>query len=253
MKIKNIIFGMLTAAACISSGITVSADKITVKTDVYQPDEICGNVNIRSSKTDNVFVKIIKHTPETDVDEKGKSVGYAVYDTYINADYIHVSDIMVFPLEYNNYNYETQMHDGNYEIFIGVHKHLGSDDSNDIAWQKIEIVVGDTNYCGYTTNCTINVDIIENSQAEPSYTVSGKSPNKVYNMTFSSQNSIIGDADNNNSLGIGDAAFIAKMIAIGRVGELPAHADFNGDGRVSIKDAADIAKYIANRKNPTKQ
>ncbi len=248
MKIKNMIFGMFTAITFISSGITVSAEKITVKTDVYQPDEICGYINIRSSKTDNVFVKIIKHTPETDVDENGKSVGYAVYDTYIDKDYIHVSDIMVFPLEYNNYDYELQKNEGNYEVFIGVHKHLGSNEQNDIAWQKIELVVNDTNYCGYTTNYTINVDILENSQSEPSYTVSGKSPNKVYNMTFSSQSSIIGDADNNNTLSISDAAYIAKMIAKGMVADLPSHADFNGDGRVSIKDAADIAKHIASRK-----
>lgn len=245
MKIKNMIFGIFTAAAIFSSGITVSADNITVKTDVYQPDEICGYLNIHSSTIDNVYVKVIKHTPETDIDEGGESIGYPVYDTFIDAVYIHASDIMVFPLEYNNYNYETKKYEGKYDILIGVHKHFGSTDPSDIVYNKVNLVVKDTNYCGYKTKCKINVEIVEDDLDKPLCVESGNDHDKTYNMTFSSVTAIIGDADNNNVLNIRDAAFIARMIAKGKTNELPKHADYNGDGEVTIRDAAAIAIFLA--------
>lgn len=247
MKFKKIIFGLVASAAVFTSGLNVSADKRIVKTDVYQPDEICGYVNIKASTIDDVFVKIIKYTPETDIDEGGKSIGYSVYDTFIDANSVHVSDIIIFPLEYNNYNYETKKAEGNYDILIGVHKHLGSDDPKDIVYDKIELVVGDSNYCGYKTNCNINVEIVSEDLKKPLCTESGKASNKTYDMTFSSLSAVLGDADNNNVLNIRDAALIARYLASGIADQLPSHADYNNDGVVNIRDAAAIAIAMAKR------
>ena len=58
----------------------------------------------------------------------------------------------------------------------------------------------------------------------------------------------VGDANGDGKLNVRDAANIAYMLAVGRVDELPPDADFNGDGKVNVRDAAAIAKYLATGK-----
>ena len=37
------------------------------------------------------------------------------------------------------------------------------------------------------------------------------------------------------------------MLALGSADKLPKKSDFNGDGKINVRDAAAIAKYIASR------
>lgn len=57
-----------------------------------------------------------------------------------------------------------------------------------------------------------------------------------------------GDATGDGKLNVRDAAFIAKMLAQGKVSDLPENSDFNGDGKINVRDAAAIAKFLATGK-----
>lgn len=67
------------------------------------------------------------------------------------------------------------------------------------------------------------------------------------NMTMNVNAYSVGDANSDGKVSIGDAAYIAKMISMRRTNELPSYADYNRDGKINISDAADIAKNIANK------
>lgn len=56
---------------------------------------------------------------------------------------------------------------------------------------------------------------------------------------------IKGDANGDGTVNVRDAAIIAKMLADGTAARLPKSADYNGDGKVSVRDAAAIAKQLA--------
>ena len=58
----------------------------------------------------------------------------------------------------------------------------------------------------------------------------------------------VGDANGDNTLNVRDAAHIAKMLAQGKADELPDSADFNEDGKINVRDAAAIAKFLATGK-----
>ena len=57
---------------------------------------------------------------------------------------------------------------------------------------------------------------------------------------------VTGDTNYDGVLNVRDAAYIAKKLAEGKGNELPMIADFNGDGKVDVRDAAAIARYLAN-------
>ena len=54
-----------------------------------------------------------------------------------------------------------------------------------------------------------------------------------------------GDANLDGKVNVRDAAFIAKFLSLGKYDELCECADFNGDGKVNVRDAAAIASYLA--------
>ena len=54
-----------------------------------------------------------------------------------------------------------------------------------------------------------------------------------------------GDADGDGKVSVRDCAYIAKMLANGKGKDIPLIADFNGDGIINIRDAAAIARKIA--------
>ncbi len=54
-----------------------------------------------------------------------------------------------------------------------------------------------------------------------------------------------GDADGDGKVSVRDCAYIAKMLANGKGKDIPLIADFNGDGKVDVRDAAAIARYLA--------
>ena len=59
---------------------------------------------------------------------------------------------------------------------------------------------------------------------------------------------IQGDSNGDGIVNVRDAAHIAKMLAQGKTSELSSEADFNGDGKVNVRDAAAIAKFLATGK-----
>ena len=56
---------------------------------------------------------------------------------------------------------------------------------------------------------------------------------------------ILGDANGDGKLDVRDAAHIARLLAQRKADKLPKNADFNGDGKVDVRDAAAIAKFLA--------
>ena len=54
-----------------------------------------------------------------------------------------------------------------------------------------------------------------------------------------------GDANGDSKLNVRDAANIAKYASRNKLSLLPANADYNGDGKVNVRDAAAIAKFMA--------
>lgn len=59
---------------------------------------------------------------------------------------------------------------------------------------------------------------------------------------------IIGDANQDGNFNVRDAAFIAKKLAEGKGKELSEISDYNGDRIVNIRDGAAIARYLAEKK-----
>ena len=61
---------------------------------------------------------------------------------------------------------------------------------------------------------------------------------------------IVGDANNDNKLTVSDAAFIARTLAKRETIDAKTNpaADFNGDGKVTVSDAAGIARELAKAK-----
>ena len=57
---------------------------------------------------------------------------------------------------------------------------------------------------------------------------------------------VLGDANDDGKLDVRDAAYIARMLAQRNADKLPAKADFNGDGKIDVRDAAAIARFLAN-------
>ena len=56
---------------------------------------------------------------------------------------------------------------------------------------------------------------------------------------------INGDSNGDGVLNVRDAAYIARMLANGKGKDIPIIADFNGDNKVDVRDAAAIARYLA--------
>ena len=56
---------------------------------------------------------------------------------------------------------------------------------------------------------------------------------------------ILGDANGDGKLDVRDAAHIARLLAQRKADKLPKNADFNGDGKVDVREAAAIAKFLA--------
>lgn len=239
MKFKKIISSLIVVAIIIASTITAHAEKVTVTTDVYLSDDICGYLNIMPVTETDIYVKIYKHTLETD-----KS-GYLVYDSIIRADQVHVGDTYIFPLEYNDYNIETKNYDGSYDIMIGVQKFSTSSNPDSIVYKKINLTVEDINYSGAETLCYVNIALTNENLNSPSCEENGTKFNKTYNMTFSHLSFMSGDANSDNIINVRDCAYIATMLAQGQADKLDLSADFNNDGAVNVRDAANIASSLA--------
>ncbi len=58
---------------------------------------------------------------------------------------------------------------------------------------------------------------------------------------------ILGDANNDGKLDVRDAAYIARILAQRDTEKLPKNADFNEDGQINVRDAAAIARFLAKK------
>lgn len=244
MNIKKLISAFVTSAMVMTSAVTAYAQDVQVDTDVYQPDRICGYLNVDASTEADIYLKVYMHTPET------AEEGYIVYDTVIKADGVHVTDNYVYELEYNSLNIDKGTYDGYYTVVVGVHRHNDNNDPEDIAEIEFPMIVEDIDFSGYETFCNINVNILVDEELEePICVESGAKPNKTYDMTFSCVDTpefiLYGDANQDENLNIRDAAFIASKLAGGHSDELPECSDINADEKVNVRDAAFIASYMA--------
>lgn len=244
MKIKKFISAIFVAGTVAASSTTALAKDVTVTTNIPQPDEICGYLNIIPTTQSDVYVKIYKLTPETEKED------YIVYDTVIEADAVHNGDKYIFGLEYNNLNIATGKYESKYEIMIGVNKYSNSSDKNDIVYNAFNLEVEDTNYTGNETNCLINIKITDEELEQPSCIKSGDRLNIVYDMTFSNTEKITveilrGDANLDSKVNVRDCAAIATALAQGTADKLPEEADYNSDGKINVRDAAAIASFLA--------
>ncbi|MGN1481059.1 dockerin type I domain-containing protein [Porcipelethomonas sp.] len=70
----------------------------------------------------------------------------------------------------------------------------------------------------------------------------------VYKLSESESDDVLGDSNGDGIVNVRDAAFIARKLAERKADELPASADFNEDGKVNVRDAAAIAKFLATGK-----
>lgn len=244
MKIKKIVSTIFMAATVTASSMTAFAKDVTVTTDIPQPDEICGYLNIIPTTQSDVYVKIYKLTPETEKED------YIVYDTVIEADAVHNADKYTFGLEYNNLNNSTGKYESSYEIMIGVNKYSNSSDENDIVYNTFNLEVEDTNYTGNETNCLVNIKITDEELEQPLCEKSGDRLNIVYDMTFSNTQKITveilrGDANLDSKVNVRDCAAIATALAQGKADTLTEEADYNSDGKINVRDAAAIAAFLA--------
>ena len=255
LKKKIRFISAFLTAAVIAAGSTVYAaeNEVKVSPKVKQYDELCGSVKVSILSDTDIYVKIIKHTPETDED------GYVVYDTTIKGNDVYSDCKSVMMLEGNNYNIENQEYDGFYDILVGVHKHIGSDDPEDILYKEIYFVVTDKDVSGYDTVCDINVTLSGDDMEEPAVTEQSDDFNKNYDIVFPhieipsepepepKPDIIYGDANGDGNVNIRDAALIASKLASGKSDELPQAADYNQDGSVNIRDAAALASALSKK------
>ncbi len=254
MKYKKIISALSVAAAIATTSISALAKEVTVETDIYMPDEICGYLHVSPTTATDIYVKIYKLTPETEKED------YIVYDYIIEADAVHVSDIYTFPLELNNLNSVNGKYESSYEINIGVNKYTDSTDENDIVYHTVNLEVEDSNYTGNETNCSINVKVTKDQLEQPACVESGERLNKIYDLTFANYDKedetevietteekviLKGDANLDKKVNVRDCAAIATALAKGNVSKLTEEADYNNDGKINVRDAAAIASFLA--------
>ena len=256
-KITGILTALLTASAIAAGGTAFAEDAAEVVEREVLPkavqyDEICGKVNVSILSDADIYVRIIKHTPET-----GES-GYAVYDTVIKASDVYDDCVASMKLECNNYNIEEQEYDSYYDILVGVHKHIGSEDPEDILYREIEFTVTDKDLSGHDTNCEITVSLSDEDMEKPSISDSTDGNTKKYELVFphiqmptepepTEPEVIWGDANNDGNVNIRDAALIASKLASGKSDELTEAADYNRDGNVNIRDAAALASNLSKK------
>ena len=110
-----------------------------------------------------------------------------------------------------------------------------------------------------TTQTTVITTDVTETSADPSATdvsgsgtssettVSGDVSSVTTTVTTNVTTGLKGDANNDGKLDVRDAAYIARLLANGKGKEIPPIADFNGDGTVNVRDAAAIARFLAKK------
>lgn len=101
-----------------------------------------------------------------------------------------------------------------------------------------------------TTTVTTTETTASSSKAEStttSATATAPITTTIPTITTVTVVTVLGDSNRDSKLNVRDAAFIAKMLAQGKASELPPESDFNDDGKINVRDAAAIAKYLASK------
>lgn len=145
--------------------------------------------------------------------------------------------------------------DASYTVKIGVSKYKNSSSSASLQYYEDEFVVHDTDeiktqdVSGYEYKYTV----YEGDELKSEKTVENKknSSNIIQNevnVYFPMSDALPGDSNLDGVVNIRDAANIARMVAQNKASQLPETSDYNGDGKVNVRDAAAIAKD-ASQKN----
>ena len=255
-RITGLLTAFLTAAAVFTVNAVYAQDTEIVEREIkpsaVQYDQLCGKVSVNILPDADIYIKIIKHTPETGDD------GYTVYDTIVKASDVYDDCLAVMNLECNNYNIEKQEYDGYYDIMVGVHKYIGSDDPEDILFTTTDLIITDKDVSGYDTNCQITVSLTDKELAQPQLSVTTEGHTRKYDMVFphivkpteppTTEPAILwGDANNDGAVNIRDAALIASKLSVSKSDELSPAADYNRDGSINIRDAASLAASLAKK------
>ncbi len=97
------------------------------------------------------------------------------------------------------------------------------------------------------------ISVLEPSQTTPAVTTTAPTTQTTVSTTVTTSPIVAipieqGDANLDGKVDIRDAAYIAKLLANGEASVLPNVADYNYDGKKNIRDAAAIAKFLSIKK-----
>lgn len=242
---KKFLSKIISAAVCagvmLSTALSAAAETVTVEPDYPIHGNKCGTVVITPQLDREVYVKITQLTPDGD---------YVYYNTVIPAGGETVGE--------TDYSFIVEgKDDSSYTIALGVPKHKGSNDTQEITY---DFTVRDTDYIvdeeinGYVYQFLVS----RNDELEqPEITAEHESVidencivTTVVAVSFPASDIIPGDVNFDEVINLYDVIEITKyMMDSSYFGDDQiAAADYNADGKVNLYDAIDIAKMIMNMK-----
>lgn len=227
------IIGSLTAIFLLAFISTLTAaSQALIEPNFPMHGNQCGTVIVESAINRDIYIKIVQNSPD----------GKYIYYDYVISDDAQDRECK-FAVEGKD--------DVDYTVNIGVPRFKGSADNltfsdNIVVYDTDEIT--DQRVSEYKFTYQIGKSDIEEIEVSRLKENVKNSDNVIENNTeilFPSPDYQRGDADCDGKIAIKDARYIAKLIADQKRDEIPPWADFNEDGNCSIRDALEIARYLA--------
>ena len=100
--------------------------------------------------------------------------------------------------------------------------------------------------CTETPQEPIKFEYRESDTGNTSEPINEDESDILYLMNYNDNGELYGDVDGDGKVTIRDAAIISEKLACGTYEELPENSDFNQDGSINIKDAVAITKALKN-------
>lgn len=168
-------------------------------------------------------------------------------------DYDYYKSVIPFNGKEKEYSFKLEGKDDvNYTLQIGVPKYKSA---SSLQYYEDEFVIFDTdeieaqNISGYQHKYMVNKgEELSNQKTIENEKNSDNLILNEINVYFPTADYMAGDANSDNVIDIRDAAYIARKVAQRKTSDLPEYSDYNGDNAVDIRDAAAIAKMVAQRK-----
>lgn len=256
MKGKRLLAGIMTAIMCFSMTgiITVSADTEKSKTLVayYSASGTTEKIANYIAEEMNADVFVITPVNEyTSADLNWTDTNSRVVQEHNDPDNRYVELVQTIPDNFESYN----------NVFIGYPIWWGEaswvvDDfvkENDFSGKNvIPFCTAISSPLGESGNLLKKMAGTGNWLEGMRFTSSSTKSNIVQwidSLNIKSDKTyILGDANDDGKFDIRDAAFIARKVAQRKYKDLPEKADYNNDNKIDIRDAAAIARAIARRK-----